>query len=49
MDGGGAYKKVTWLNQRHMLFAWISLFGVAFTDIYVRMCANGTWTDWRIL
>ncbi len=49
MDGGGAYKKVTWLNQRHMLFAWISLFGVAFTAIYVRMCANGTWTDWRIL
>jgi len=49
MDGGNAYRKVTWLNQRHMLFAWISLFGVAFTDIYVRLCANGTWTDWRIL
>ncbi len=44
-----AYKQVSWLNQRHMLFAWISLFGVGFTDIYVRLCANGTWTDWRIL
>ncbi|MDA1262564.1 MAG: succinate dehydrogenase [Planctomycetota bacterium] len=45
----GGYKRVTWLNERHMLFAWISLFGVAFADIYVRMCANGTWADWRIL
>lgn len=45
----GAYKRVSWLNERHMLFAWISLFGVGFTDIYVRLCANGTWTDWRIL
>jgi hypothetical protein len=44
-----AYQRVTWLNQRHMLFAWISLFGVAFADIYVRLCASGVWTDWRIL
>jgi len=43
------YKVVTWLNQRHMLFAWISLFFVGFTDIYVRLCASGVWTDWRIL
>ena len=43
------YRAVTWLNERHQLFAWISLFGVAFADIYVRLCASGVWTDWRIL
>jgi hypothetical protein len=37
------------LNRRHMLFAWCSLFSVAFADIYVRLCAMGIWTDWRIL
>ena len=43
------YRGVTVLNQRHMLFAWLSLFWVAFSDIYVRMLASGVWTDWRIL
>jgi len=42
------YKCVSCLNQRHMLFAWMSLFWVAFTDIYVRMCSMGVWTDIRI-
>lgn len=36
-------------NRRHMLFAWMSLFMVAFSDIYVRLCSMGIWTDWRIL
>ena len=40
---------VTCLNRRHMLFAWCSLFSVAFADIYVRLCAIGVWTDWRLL
>ena len=40
---------VTCLNRRHMLFAWCSLFSVAFADIYVRLCALGVWTDWRLL
>ena len=35
-------------NRRHMLWAWMSLCFVAFTDIYVRLCAMGIWTDWRI-
>ena len=43
-----AYECVTCLNKKHMLFAWMSLFWVGFTDFYVRMCAAGTWTDWRI-
>ena len=31
------------------MFAWLSLFSVGFSDLYVRLCAMGTWTDWRIL
>jgi hypothetical protein len=27
----------------------MSLFWVAFSDLYVRMCSMGIWTDWRIL
>ncbi len=43
-----AWKCVTCLNRRHMLFAWLSLFWVGFSDLYVRMCSMGVWTDWRI-
>ena len=42
------YDCVSCLNRRHMLFAWCSLFTVAFCDLYVRMCSMGIWTDWRI-
>jgi hypothetical protein len=44
-----AYMCVSCFNMRHMLWAWMSLFWVAFSDIYVRMCATGTWSDWRII
>ncbi len=44
-----AYDCVSCLNTRHMRFAWFSLFWVGFTDIYVRLCSMGIWTDWRIL
>ncbi len=44
-----AYTRVSWLNARHMLFAWLSLFGVGFCDLYVRLCSMGVWTDWRIV
>lgn len=43
-----AYGCVSGLNKRHMLFAWISLFVVGFSDIYVRMCSMGIWTDYRL-
>jgi hypothetical protein len=43
-----AYSCVSCLNRRHMLWAWMSLFWVAFSDVYVRLCAMGTITDWRI-
>ena len=42
------YKCVTCLNKKHMLWAWMSLFWVGFTDIYVRMCSMGVWTDLKI-
>jgi hypothetical protein len=32
-----------------MAWAWTSLFTVGFSDIYIRMCSMGIWTDWRIL
>src|SRR6202011_1485964 len=33
-----AYYCFSFLNRRHMLFAWCSLIWVAFSDFYVRMC-----------
>jgi hypothetical protein len=44
-----AYACTTSLNERHMLFAWASLFVVGFADLYVRLCAMGIWTDVRLL
>jgi hypothetical protein len=43
------YGCATALNKRHGPFAWVSLFSVAFADIYVRLCSMGIWSDWRIL
>jgi hypothetical protein len=43
-----AYQTSSKFNRRHMLWAWMSLFSVAFSDIYVRMCSMGIWSDWRI-
>lgn len=43
------YGCVTGLNKNHMLFAWMSLFGVMFADLYVRMVSMGIWTDLRLL
>lgn len=47
--GQPVYNCVSCLNRRHMVWAWISLFGVGFSDLYVRMCAMGVWPDLRIL
>ncbi len=44
-----AYVCVSCLNRGHMIWAWCSLAGVAFADIYVRLVSMGIWTDWRIL
>ncbi len=39
------WKKSSWLNARHMQFAWISLVWVCLTDLYVFMVASKTITD----
>ena len=44
-----AYRCVGCFNRRHMTWAWMSLFWVAFSDVYVRLCSMGVWTDLRIL
>jgi hypothetical protein len=44
-----AYECVSCLNRGHMRWAWASLFWVAFTDLYVRLCSMGILSDWRIL
>ena len=44
-----AYDCVSCLNRRHMLYAWLSLIWVGFSDVYVRLCSMGVWTDFRIL
>jgi hypothetical protein len=42
------WKKLTVLNERHAQIAWVSLFGVALTDLYVRLVASGAIRDLRI-
>ena len=37
------------LNKRHMRFAWLSLFSVAFCDVYIRLCSMGVCHDIRII
>ncbi len=39
----------TKLNGRHSRLAWFSLFGVALTDLYIRLCAMGVVVDPRIV
>jgi hypothetical protein len=47
--GAGPYHCVSALNRRHMLWAWLSLIWVALSDVYVRMCSVGHWTDWHVV
>ena len=44
-----AYGCVSCFNRKHMVWAWLSLVWVGFSDVYVRLCSMGIWTDWRIL
>jgi len=43
------WRWVSLLNGRHMMFAWFSLFWVGFSDIYVRLCSMGIFTDYRLI
>jgi hypothetical protein len=53
VKGGGirhsGWNSVSFLNERHMLFAWASLFSVGFADFYVRLVASGAIKDLRLL
>jgi hypothetical protein len=48
-SGYRLWRLSTRFNERHMLWAWLSLISVGFTDFYIRMCAMGVWTDPRII
>jgi hypothetical protein len=43
----GAWKRVSWFNERHMMFAWFSLVFVCMTDLYIRLVAMGAIQDIR--
>jgi hypothetical protein len=43
-----AWKGLTFLNERHMWFAWMSLISVGFADFYVRLVSSGAIQDVRI-
>jgi hypothetical protein len=42
---GRIWERVSWLNARHQMFAWLSLFCFLFTDIYIFSCSHGWITD----
>jgi hypothetical protein len=43
----GLWKSVSCLNSNHMLWAWISMIWVGFSDAYVRLVSMGVLTDWN--
>jgi hypothetical protein len=43
------YDCVTCLNRRHGLWAWLSLYSMCSTDVYIRLVASGKISDLRIL
>jgi len=44
-----AWSALSVLNERHMLFAWLSLFSVGLADLYIRSVASGLLKDLRLL
>jgi len=42
------WRGVSWLNGRHMQFAWVSMIWVGLTDVYIRLCAMGLLQDSRL-
>jgi hypothetical protein len=43
------YDCVSSMNRKHAHWAWYSLVWVMFADVYVRLCAMGIWSDWRLI
>jgi hypothetical protein len=44
-----AWHVITRMNERHPMFAWLSLFSVGLTDLYIRLVSMGVIRDLRIL
>jgi len=40
-----AWKGASWVNGKHMQWAWVSLVWVVFTDLYVQLVSRGVITD----
>jgi hypothetical protein len=45
----GLWRVITRLNEQHPAFAWLSLFSVGLTDLYIRLVSMGIIRDLRIL
>ncbi|MCA5892319.1 hypothetical protein LEP48_03005 [Isoptericola sp. NEAU-Y5] len=43
------WTRISALNTRHMLFAWVTLGTLVLTDLYVMLVARGTITDLRLI
>ena len=43
------WRGITRLNEKHPVFAWLSLFSVGLTDLYIRLVSMGIIHDWRII
>jgi hypothetical protein len=43
----GIWKQVSFLNERHAIYAWASLFSVIIVDVYLRLVATGALQDVR--
>src|SRR5438105_1290342 len=43
----GLWKQVSFLNERHAIYAWASLFSVMIVDFYIRLVAAGVIQDVR--
>ncbi|HEV8371546.1 MAG TPA: hypothetical protein VGQ39_26645 [Pyrinomonadaceae bacterium] len=44
-----AWRGASFLNDHHMLFAWLSMVSVGLADLYVRLVASGSINDLRLL
>jgi hypothetical protein len=44
-----AWDCVTCINKRHGAWAMVSLYTMCSTDLYIRLCAAGILSDWRII
>jgi hypothetical protein len=45
----GLWRLITRLNEKHPVFAWLSLWSVGLTDLYIRLVSMGVIRDWRII